>query len=101
MLLSQVGLVSAGYNLLVAQNKIKNASNITLQDTDKSVASLGDYGSYTYNPSTYSFTWTDFTFTKATASQVETAVRAITPTKGIATLGADFADWVASIGSSF
>ena len=101
LLLSKVGMTSSGYNMLVSQNKIINASNITLDATDENLTALPSGVSYSWNANTASYTWTGLTHQFATSAVVEEAVRAITPTKNDTALGENFANWVKNVGGSF
>ena len=101
LLLSQQGLTSSGYNLLVSQNKIINATRITLKDTDESLTALPDGVSFEWNATDKNYTWTGLTHTFAGSAAVEEEVRAVKPTNGDKAIGANFADWVKSVGGSF
>ena len=101
LLLSKVGLTSSGYNMLVSQNKIINAGNIELKGTDENLSALAAGVSYLWDPATKAWSWTGLEHTFADSDAVEAEVRLVEPTKGVATLGAAFADWVKSVGGSF
>lgn len=101
LLLSKVGLESLGHNVLVSQNKIINASNITLDETDTNIAAFDNGVSYQWDATNKTYTWTGMNYVFASGETVETEVRKVAPTKGVATLGADFADWVKNVGGSF
>lgn len=101
LLLSKVGMTSYGYNMYVSQNNIINAGNYTVADTDENLKTLPEGVSYQWDATTMSYTWTGLTHTFASSADVEAEVRKIAPTKGVATLGADFADWVKAVGGSF
>ncbi len=101
LLLSKVGMTSSGYNLLVSQNNIINAANISLADTDENLKTLPNGVSYAWNANSFSYSWTGLQHAFADGAAVEAEVRTIEPTKGVATLGAAFADWVKSVGGSF
>ena len=101
LLLSKVGLQSLGHNVLVSQNKIINAGNITLDETDTNIAAFDKGVSYEWDETNNTYTWTGMNYVFASGETVEAEVRKIAPTKGVATLGADFADWVKAVGGSF
>ena len=101
MLLSKVGLTSSGYNMLVSQNNIINAGNITLADTDENLKTLPSGVSYAWDANTRSYSWTGLAHTFANGAAVEAEVRKVAPTKNDTNLGNNFADWVKSVGGSF
>ena len=101
LLLSKVGLQSLGHNVLVSQNRIINAGNITLDETDTNITAFDKGVSYQWDETNKTYTWTGMNYVFASGETVEAEVRKIAPTKNDTNLGNNFADWVKKVGGSF
>lgn len=102
MLPNKLGLYSGGHNIFGGKDGALGKANFTLSKSDKDVKSLEEVGvTYVWHPDVYTIEWQggfkDFSF--ASDAEVKSEIRNLAPTADISTIGADFADWLVSIGA--
>ena len=100
VLASKAYNVSKGYNVFCAKDKpISHTDRLPAAETDTQLNAMT--ATYTFDPVTYTLTWTGLSFNFADNAAVKAMLRDenMVPTKGNLTYAADFAAWLETIGA--